>query len=186
MNADVLQFGFDGLKFTIHANIPPTLREELACAKDHAKTSHGECVVEFGSVVLSVTNKGARGFTAHTGDLGAVWIPPIYYIPNNPDITVDLRAYGLTIGSLQGVEEHFRMVTDALQIPYMETQLLVTRANLAGDILAPWFEPDQEHLVCPPSTKVEEYTGVHQTATTVSGARVTGLRAEVIQKNNIG
>ena len=69
------------------------------------------------------------------------------------------------------------------------------------DFLAPWFEPDREALVVPPGTKVTEYTGVDETATVSSGARVVGLRAgavanrqlaiydkraEVIQQNKMG
>lgn len=67
--------------------------------------------------------------------------------------------------------------------------------------LAPWFEPSRDALVVPPGTKVTEYTGVNETATVSSGARVVGLRAgavanrqlaiydkraEVIQQNKMG
>ncbi|WP_171172793.1 hypothetical protein, partial [Ruegeria sp. HKCCA0370] len=203
MEATILHSGFDGLKFTIQADIPGDLREELASAKQHAKETYGDCVLEFGSVSLNVTNKGARGFTAHTGDHGAVWLfqDPQDRIPNNPGITVDFRAFGLATAGLEGVEQHFRDCMEAFGVKYVETQLRVARADFAVDLLAPWFEPDREALVVPPGTKVTEYTGVDETATVSSGARVVGLRAgavanrqlaiydkraEVIQQNKMG
>lgn len=203
MEATILHSGFDGLKFTIQADIPDGFREELASAKQHAKETYSDCVLEFGSVSLNVTSKGARGFTAHTGDHGAVWLfqDPQDRIPNNPGITVDFRAFGLATAGLEGVEQHFRDCMEAFGIKYVETQLRVARADFAVDLLAPWFEPDREALVVPPGTKVTEYTGVDETATLSSGARVVGLRAgavanrqlaiydkraEVIQKNKMG
>jgi len=203
MDAQILHSGFDGLKFTIQSDIPAPFRDELASAKNHARATHGDCVLEFGPVALSVTSKGARGFTAHTGDHGAVWLfqDPEDRIPNNPGITVDFRAFGLATGGLEGAEQHFRDCMDAFGIKYVETQLRVTRADFAVDFLAPWFEPDREALVVPPGTKVTEYTGVGETATVSSGARVVGLRAgavanrqiaiydkraEVIQQNKLG
>ncbi|WP_254443598.1 hypothetical protein [Ruegeria atlantica] len=90
---------------------------------------------------------------------------------------------------------------EAFGIKYLETQLRVARADFAVDLLAPRFEPDREALVVPPGTKVTEYTGVDETATVSSGARVVGLRAgavanrqlaiydkraEVIQQNKMG
>ncbi|MFA3919684.1 hypothetical protein [Ruegeria hyattellae] len=203
MDAPILYFGFDGLKFTIQADIPEAFREELASAKKHAQETHGECVLQLGPIALNVTNKGARGFTAHTGDHGAVWLfqDPQDRIPNNPGITVDFRAFGLATGGLEGAEKHFRTCMDAFRINYVETQLRVARADFAVDLLAPWFEPDREALVVPPGTKVTEYTGVDETATVSSGARVVGLRAgavanrqlaiydkrgEIIQQNKMG
>lgn len=203
MEATILHSGFDGLRFTIQTDIPDGFREELASAKQHAKETYGDSVLEFGSVSLNVTNKGARGFTAHTGDHGAVWLfqDPQDPIPNNPGITVDFRAFGLATGDLEGAEQHFRDCMEAFGVKYVETQLRVARADFAVDFLAPWFEPDREALVVPPGTKVTEYTGVDETATVSSGARVVGLRAgavanrqlaiydkraEVIQQNKMG
>lgn len=74
MEATILHSGFDGLKFTIQADIPDGLREELISAKQHAKETFSDCALKFDSVSLNVTSKGARGFTAHTGDHGAVWL----------------------------------------------------------------------------------------------------------------
>ncbi|MBO9399086.1 hypothetical protein J7400_20620 [Shimia sp. R9_2] len=203
MDGVILHFGFDGLKFTLSTDIPASFREELLSAKAHAKETLGDCVLAFGDITLKVTNKGARGFTAHTGDHGAVWLfqDPEDRIPNNPGITVDFRAFGLATGGLEGAERHFRDCMSAFGIPYVETQLRVARADFAVDYLAPWFEPDREALVVPPGTKITEYTGVAETATVSSGARVIGLRAgavanrqlaiydkraEVIQQNKMG
>ncbi|MCV6602640.1 MAG: hypothetical protein OIF54_13960 [Cohaesibacter sp.] len=203
MDGVILHSGFDGLKFTLTTDIPAKLREELLSAKAHAKETLGDCVLEFGDITLNVTNKGARGFTAHTGDHGAVWLfqDPEDRIPNNPGITVDFRAFGLALGGLKGAERHFRDCMSAFGIPYVETQLRVARADFAMDYLAPWFEPDREALVVPPGTKVTEYTGIAETATVSSGARVIGLRAgaianrqlaiydkraEIIQQNKMG
>jgi hypothetical protein len=187
MDATILHSGFDGLKFTIQTDIPTSFREELVSAKKHAKESHSDCVIELGSVALSVTNKGARGFTANTGDHGAIWLfqDPEDRIPNNPGITVDFRAFGLASGGLEGAEQHFRDCMDAFGIEYAETQLRVARADFAVDILAPWFEPDREALVVPPGTKVTEYTGVDETATVSSGSRVVGLRAGAIANRQL-
>lgn len=73
----------------------------------------------------------------------------------------------------------------AFGIPCVETQLRVARADFAVDVLAPWFEPDREALVVPPGTKVTEYTGVAETATVASGARVVGLRAGAISNRQL-
>ena len=187
MGAEILHSGFDGMKFTIQADITPELREELASAKEHAKKTHGDCVLEFGPISLNVTNKGARGFTAHTGDHGAIWLfqDPEDRIANTPGVTVDFRAFGLATGGLGGAERHFRECLDAFAIKYVETQLRVTRADFAVDFLAPWFEPDREALVVPPGTKVTEYTGVDETATVSSGSRVVGLRAGAVANRQI-
>ena len=122
MDGVILHSGFDGLKFTIQADIPPSLRQDLATAKEHAKATHGDSVIQFGTVSLNVTNKGARGFTAHTGDHGAVWLfqYPEDRIPNNPGITVDFRAFGLATGGLEHAEQHFRDCMDAFGIKYVE------------------------------------------------------------------
>lgn len=203
MDAGILHSGFDGLKFTLQSDVSPELRTELAAAKGHARKTHGDCVLKFGHITLNVTNKGARGFTAHTGDHGAVWLfqDPEDRIPNNPSITVDFRAFGLATGGLEGAERHFRECMDAFEIKYVETQLRVARSDYAVDFLAPWFEPSRDALVVPPGTKVTEYTGADETATVSSGARVVGLRAgavanrqlaiydkraEVIQQNKMG
>jgi hypothetical protein len=203
MDAYILHSGFDGLKFTIQTDIPPALRAELASAKEHAKTTHSDCIIELGLIKLSVTSKGARGFTAHTGDHGAYWLfqDPEDRMPNNPGITVDFRAFGLATGGLEGAEQHFRDCMAAFGILYVETQLRVARADFAVDFLAPWFEPDREALIVPPKTKVEEIASVDEAATMASGLRVTGIRsggvgnrqiaiydkrAEVIQSKKLG
>ncbi|MDE0591588.1 hypothetical protein OU789_16740 [Halocynthiibacter sp. C4] len=187
MTADILHAGFDGLKFTVQTDIPAELRRELASAKHYAKDTHSDCIVKYGDVALSVTHKGARGFTCHTGDHGAVWLfqDPEDPIPNNPNITVDFRAFGLATGGLEGAEKHFRECMEAFAIPYVETQLRVARADFAVDILAPWFEPNRSALVVPPKTKITEYTGVDETATVASGARVTGLRAGAVANRQL-
>lgn len=187
MTADILHSGFDGLKFTVQTDIPTAFREELVSAKKYAKESFGDCLLQLGKTTLSVTNKGARGFTCHTGDMGAVWLfqDPEDRIPNNPAITVDFRAFGLATSGLAGAEKHFRDCMTAFGIPYVETQLRVARADFAVDILAPWFEPDREALVVPPGTKVTEYASVNETATVSSGARVTGLRAGAIANRQL-
>lgn len=187
MDATILHSGFDGLKFTVQTDILPALRDKLAAAKGHAKQTHSECVISFGTITLSVSNKGARGFTAHTGDHGAVWLfqDPQDRIPHNPGITVDFRAFGLATGGLDGAERHFRECMDAMEIKYVETQLRVTRADFAVDFLAPWFEPNREALVVPPGTKITEFTGIDETATMASGSRVTGLRAGAIANRQI-
>jgi len=203
MIAEILHSGFDGLKFTIQTEIPPAFRNELASAKEHAKKTHGDCVVDFGPISLNVTNKGGRGFTTHTGDHGAIWLfqDPQDRIANNPNITVDFRAFGLATGGLDGAEQHFRDCMDAFGIKYVETQLRVGRADFAVDFLAPWFEPTRDNLIVPPGTKIKERTDSDQTETESVGSRVTGLRAgaianrqlaiydkriEVIQKNKMG
>lgn len=203
MEAVIVHSGFDGLKFTIQADISPELREKLASAKKHAKETFSDCVIDFGPISLSVTNKGARGFTTHTGDHGAVWLfqDPEDPIPNNPGITVDFRAFGLAVGGLNWAEQHFRECMEAFGIKYVETQLRVTRADFAVDMIAPWFEPDRECLILPPGTKSTEYADIDKTETVSSGSRVVGLRAgavanrqlaiydkraEVIQTNKMG
>ena len=188
MDGEILHSGFDALKFTLQTDIPPKLRAELASAKEHAKQTYSDCLVDFGSVTLSVTNKGARGFTAHTGDHGAYWLfqDPEDRIANNPGSTVDFRAFGLATGGLEGAERHFRDCMDAFGINYAETQLRVARADFAVDFLAPWFEPDRDALVVPPGTNVTEYAGVDETTTNAIGARVNGLRAGALGNRQLG
>jgi len=187
MEAVIVHSGFDGLKFTIQTDISAELREKLASAKEHAKETFGDCVIGFGPVSLSVTSKGARGFTTHTGDHGAVWLfqDPEDRIPNNPGITVDFRAFGLATGGLAGAERHFRECMEAFGISYVETQVRVTRADFAVDFLAPHFEPNREFLILPPGTKSTEYTGVNETETVSSGLRVTGLRAGAVANRQL-
>lgn len=187
MDAVVVHSGFDGLKFTIQTDISPELRDKLASAKAYAKETFSDCVIDFGSIRLSVTSKGARGFTTHTGDHGAVWLfqDPEDPIPNNPGITVDFRAFGLATGGLEGAERHFRDCMEAFGIKYVETQLRVTRADFAVDFLAPWFEPNRECLVVPPGTKVTERAEGNETETVSSGARVVGLRAGAVANRQI-
>ena len=188
MNADILHSGFDALKFTLQTDIPPKLRAELVSAKEHAKQTYGDCLIDFGAITLSVTNKGARGFTAHTGDHGAYWLfqDPEDRITNNPGITVDFRAFGLATGGLEGAERHFRDCMDAFGINYAETQLRVARADFAVDFQAPWFEPDRDALVVPPGTNVTEYAGVDEATTNAIGARVNGLRAGALGNRQLG
>ncbi|MFT6458539.1 hypothetical protein [Pseudophaeobacter arcticus] len=57
--------------------------------------------------------------------------------------------------------------------------------GIAVDFLAPWFEPDREALVVPPGTRVQEYTGVDETETHATGARVTGLRAGAVANRQL-
>ncbi len=187
MNVDILHSGFDGLKFTLQTDIPKALRDELVSAKAHAFDSNADCTVDIGGLPLTVRKAGGSGFTAHTGAHGAIWLfqDPENRISNTPGITVDFRAFGLATGGLQGAEDHFRNCMTAWGIPYVETQLRVTRADFAVDLLAPWFEPDRNALVVPPGTKVTEYTGVDETATMASGARVTGLRAGAVANRQI-
>ena len=187
MNGQVLHSGFDGLRFTVQTEITMELRTELAGAKTHARQSGSDCDLHFGNQVLSVTQGGGRNFTCHTGELGAVWMfqDPDDRVPNNPGVTVDFRAFGLATGGLDHAERHFRDMMIALGIPYAEHQLRVSRVDFAVDILAPWFEPDRLALITPPGTKVTEYTGVDETATQATGARVTGLRAGAVNNRQL-
>ena len=187
MEADIVHSGFDGLKFTIQTDIPPALRAELADAKALAIKSNGETILEFGPVTLAVRRSGGSAFSAHTGEYGAEWyfLDPENRPANNPGVTVDFRAFLLATGGLRAAEAHFRECMTAFGIPYVETQLRVTRADYAIDILAPWFEPDREALVVPPGTRITEHTGVDETETNSTGARVTGLRAGAIANRQL-
>ncbi|MBU3033482.1 hypothetical protein [Tritonibacter mobilis] len=203
MEADILHSGFDGLKFTVETDIPPDLRTALAEAKAQAIQTNAETILEFGSVALSVRRTGGSAFSAHTGEYGAEWyfLDPENRAANNPGITVDFRAFLLATGGLAAAEKHFRTCMEALGIRYADHLLRVARVDYAIDFLAPWFEPDREALVVPPGTRIQEHTGIDETETHTTGARVTGLRAgavanrqlviydkrqEVLQKGKLG
>lgn len=179
---DVLHSGFDGLKFTIQADIPPELRVALADAKAHAIKTNADSAITLNGIELAVRRSGGSAFSAHTGEYGAEWyfLDPENRAPNNPGITVDFRAFLLATGGLKAAQEHFETCMAAFGIPYVETQLRVSRVDFAVDILAPWFEPDREALVVPPGTRIREYTGADETETHSTGARVTGLRAGAV------
>jgi hypothetical protein len=182
MIAEVLHCGFDGLRFTIQTDIPPELRVKLALAKATAIETNQECALELNGMLLAVRRSGGSAFSAHTGEYGAEWyfLDPENRPANNPGVTVDFRAFLLATGGLKAAERHFRECMEAFGIPYVETQLKVARVDLAIDILAPWFAPDREDLVLPPGTRITENTGVDESQTTATGARVTGLRAGAI------
>lgn len=203
MNADILHSGFDGLRLTIETDIPPAFRERLSAAKAEAVETNRDCILTFGDTALGVRRSGGMAFSAHTGDMGAEWyfLDPENRPANNPGITVDFRAFLLATGGLKAAQDHLEICMQAFGIPYGENQLRVTRADFAIDFLAPWFEPDRNALVAPPGTKIKEYTGVDETETHATGARVTGLRAgaganrqlviydkrtEVIEKGKMG
>lgn len=187
MNADILHSGFDGLKFTLQTNIPAALRDRLAEAKAEAIQSNRDSLLEFGNVTLAVRRSGGSAFSAHTGDHGAEWyfLDPENRPANNPGLTIDFRAFLLTTGGLEAAERHFREVMSALAIPYVDTQLRVSRVDYAIDLLAPWFEPDREALVVPPGTRIAEHTGADETETHATGARVTGLRAGAVANRQL-
>ncbi|WP_065326382.1 hypothetical protein [Tritonibacter mobilis] len=187
MEADILHSGFDGLKFTVETDIPPALRTALAEAKAQAIQTNAETVLEFGSVALSVRRTGGSAFSAHTGEYGAEWyfLDPENRPANNPGITVDFRALLLATGGLDAAEKHFRDCMAAFGITYAEHILRVTRVDYAIDFLAPWFEPDREALVVPPGTRVQEHTGIAETETHATGARVTGLRAGAVANRQL-
>ncbi|EEW59694.1 conserved hypothetical protein [Ruegeria sp. TrichCH4B] len=187
MEADILHSGFDGLKFTVETDIPPALRTALAEAKAQAIQTNAETVLEFGSVALSVRRTGGSAFSAHTGEYGAEWyfLDPENRPANNPGITVDFRAFLLATGGLYAAEKHFGTCMDAFGIRYADHLLRVTRVDYAIDFLAPWFEPDREALVVPPGTRVQEHTGIDETETHATGARVTGLRAGAVANRQL-
>ncbi len=74
---------------------------------------------------------------------------------------------------------------EAFGIRYADHLLRVTRVDYAIDFLAPWFEPDREALVVPPGTRVQEHTGIDETETHATGARVTGLRAGAVANRQL-
>ncbi|MFV1491225.1 hypothetical protein VWX97_04590 [Phaeobacter sp. JH18-32] len=187
MEADILHSGFDGLKFTVETDIPAEFRAALADAKAEAIKTNRETVLEFGSVALSVRRTGGSAFSAHTGEYGAEWyfLDPENRPANNPGITVDFRAFLLATGGLAAAEKHFRDCMDAFGIRYADHLLRVTRVDYAIDFLSPWFEPDREALVVPPGTRIQEHTGIDETETHATGARVTGLRAGAVANRQL-
>lgn len=187
MGAEILHVGFDGLKVTVQADIPLALQNQFSQAKTQCRKTNSECIVQIGDTAFSMTPKGARGFACHTGDLGAVWMfqDPLDRVPHNPGIIVDFRAFGLATGGLGQAEDHFRRVTEDLRIRYSDQLMRISRVDVAVDMLAPWFEPDRTALVVPPGTKVTEYTGIDETATQATGARVTGLRAGAVSNRQL-
>jgi hypothetical protein len=187
MEVDILHSGFDGLKFTVETDIPPELRTALAEAKAQAIQTNAETVLEFGSVALSVRRTGGSAFSAHTGEYGAEWyfLDPENRPTNNPGITVDFRAFLLATDGLDAAEKHFRTCMEAFGIRYADHLLRVTRVDYAIDFLAPWFEPDREALVAPPGTRVQEHTGIDETETHATGARVTGLRTGAVANRQL-
>lgn len=182
MDADILHAGFDGLRFTVTTDIPPELRVELAEAKAEAVKRNVEVPIVRDGIAFAVRRSGGMAFSAHTGEYGAEWyfLDPENRPANNPGVTVDFRAFLLATGGLEAAEAHFRASMTALRIPYVETQLRVSRTDFAVDLLAPWFEPDREALIAPPGTKVREWTGVDETETHSSGGRISGLRAGAV------
>ncbi len=188
MNAMILHSGFDDLKFTVQTEIPPELRAELVAAKTEAIRTNADIVIEKNGIALAVRRSGGMAFSAHTGEYGAEWhfLDPENRPANNPGVTVDFRALLLATGGLQAAERYFREFMAAFGIPYIETQLRVSRVDFAVDFLAPWFEPDREALVVPPGTRIREYTSVGETETHSTGARVTGFRAGAIANRQLG
>ncbi len=187
MSASIVHSGFDGLKFTISTDIPAAFRALLADAKAEAIRTNGEYVLELGTIALAVRRSGGAAFSAHTGDYGAEWyfLDPENRPANNPGITVDFRAFLLASGGLEAAEAHMRDCMAAFGIAFAEEELRVTRADYAIDLLAPWFEPDREALVVPPGTRIAEHTGIAETETNATGARVTGLRAGAIANRQL-
>ena len=187
MEAVVVHSGFDGLKFTVQADILPEFRAALSEAKAQASKSNCDCVTEIGGIQIAVRRSGGSAFSAHTGEYGAEWyfLDPENRPPNNPGITVDFRAFLLATGGLKAAQEHFEACMASFGIRYVETQLRVSRVDFAIDILTPWFEPSREALVVPPGTRVREYTGVKETETLCTGARVTGIRAGAVANRQL-
>jgi len=120
---DVLHSGFDGLKFTIQANIPPEFRAALVDAKTHAIKANADSALTLNGVELAVRRSGGSAFSAHTGEYGAEWyfLDPENRAPNNPGITVDFRAFLLATGGLKAAQDHFETCMEAFGIPYIET-----------------------------------------------------------------
>ncbi len=187
MDAEILHSGFDGLKFTVTTDIPPELRTALAEAKAEAVRTNADATLERGGIAFAVRRSGGMAFSVHTGEYGAEWffLDPENRPKNNPGVTVDFRAFLLATGGLRAAEAHFRECMAALAIPYVETQLRVSRVDFAVDFLAPWFEPDREALIVPPGTRNREFTGVDETETHCTGARVTGLRAGAVANRQL-
>lgn len=187
MNAEILHSGFDGLKFTVTTDIPPALRTELAEAKAEAVRTNADVVIERSGIAFAVRRSGGMAFSVHTGEYGAEWyfLDPENRPPNNPGATVDFRAFLLATGGLTAARTHFEDCMAALGIPYVETQLRVSRVDFAVDILAPWFEPEREALVVPQGTQFAEWTEVDESETHGIGARVTGFRAGAVANRQL-
>lgn len=183
----VLHSGFDGLRFTVQADIPPAFRAALADAKAQAIQSNADSILTLPGLDLAVRRSGGSAFSAHTGEYGAEWyfLDPENRPANNPGVTVDFRAFLLATGGLKAARDHFETCMAAFGIRHAETQLRVARVDFAMDILAPWFEPDREALVVPPGTHVAEYTTPDETETHSIGARVAGLRAGAVANRQL-
>lgn len=187
MDGEILHSGFDGLRFTIQQDIPPQLRATLAEAKEHAQETGTDYALRFSGITLYVRSGGGKGFRADTGEFGAIWSfqDPETRVPNHPGIEVDFRAYCLATGGIDAAERHFRECMISFGIPYVETQLRVSRVDFAVDICAPWFSPNSEALITPPGTKGEERHGLDAGTINVNGRRVTGLRFGAIENRQI-
>ena len=179
MQAEILHSGFDKLRVTVQAVLPPEVKAKLALAAETASVVGSDVLFSSGTPVLKLRKPKGRGFVIDTGPTGANW-----YIrdtgekqTNQPALTVDFGALGLATTGLDGAETHFREVMEALKIPYSDHQLRISRTDYAVDFLAPCFVPDRRALLAPPGTKVTEYTGIEETETHAVGNRVTGLRA---------
>lgn len=183
----VVHSGFDGLRFTVQTDIPPSFREALQSAKAEAIRTNADCPLSLGGLDLAVRRNGGAAFSAHTGEYGAEWyfLDPENRPKNNPGITVDFRAFLLATGGLAAAQDHFRSCMAAFSIPYSDAQLRVSRVDFAVDILAPWFEPDREALVVPPGTRITEYTAPDDTETHSIGPRVSGLRAGAVANRQL-
>jgi hypothetical protein len=178
----VVHAGFDGLKFTIQADIPPALRATLADAKAQAIKTNADCTISLSGLDLAVRRSGGSAFSAHTGEYGAEWyfLDPENRAPNNPGVTVDFRAFLLATGGLDAAQDHFNTCMAAFGIRHTDAQLRVSRVDFAVDILAPWFEPARDALVVPPGTHIAEIIETH-----AIGARVSGLRAGAIANRQL-
>ncbi|WP_323786348.1 hypothetical protein [Thalassovita sp.] len=60
MNAQILHSGFDGLRFTLQAQITPELRKEFAQAKVHAKEHNQNIDLHFGARPRIVVKNAAE------------------------------------------------------------------------------------------------------------------------------
>jgi hypothetical protein len=166
-------------------------------------TENREIPIEVNGFILAVRKSGGMAFSAHTGEYGAEWffLDPENRPKNNPGVTVDFRAFLLATGGLRAAQSDFEDGMAALGIPYVETQLRVSRVDFAVDILAPWFEPQHEALVLPPGTRHRQFREADTSQTYGTGAKVTGLvagsvsnrqlaiydkRAEIITKRKMG
>ena len=137
MKAEILHAGFDGLKLTLQADIHPAFRANLADAKARAVKTNRDCILEIGGISLAVRRSGGSAFSAHTGEYGAEWyfLDPANRPPNNPGITVDLRAFLLATGGLAAAQVYFETHMAAFGVDYVETQLRVSRVDFAIDFL---------------------------------------------------